>query len=472
MANILVIDDDELLCKMLITYIKSLGHDVSYELTLNDGLRHVAYQPVDIVFLDVMLPDGNGLDELGIIKSSPSSPEVIIITSEGDPGGVEMAIKSGAWDYIEKPLSVKDLMLPLHRALQYRSEKSRAGKYRKPVNVSGIVGGSPQLQSCIELLSQAAGSDANVFITGETGTGKELFATAIHENSLRKDGNLVVVDCASLPETLVEGMLFGHEKGAYTGAVTSRVGLVKQADGGTLFLDEVGELPLQVQKAFIRVLQERRFRPLGGRKEISSDFRLIAATNRDLDHMVKTGRYREDLLFRLKALSIEIPPLRNRPQDIKEITNHYLEKFRYEYEGGKKDVSSDFYEALYQHNWPGNVRELIHAIESAIAAARFEKTLFSRHLPMTIRIPLAQKALTLKKKDPGESALVQDSPKNLAKLQEIRDEAVRKIEKAYLKDLMVATEGDIASACRVSGLSRSRLYHLLQKYREDRNGSL
>ena len=239
-----------------------------------------------------------------------------------------------------------------------------------------------------------------------------------------------------------------------------------------MFLDEVGELPLQVQKAFIRVLQERRFRPLGGRNEISSDFRLIAATNRDLDHMVKTGRYREDLLFRLKALSIEVPPLRNRSQDIKEITKHYLDKFQYAYDGREKDISPDFYEALYEHDWPGNVRELIHAIESSIAAAGFEKTLFSRHLPMAIRIPLAQKALSRKKKAPEESAPAPDAPKTLAGLQEIRDEAVSKVEKAYLKDLMVAAEGNIAAACRISGLSRSRLYHLLQKYREDKNGSL
>ena len=289
MAEILVIDDDELLCYMMTAQIRSMGHKVVYAFTLADGLMQIRSKSFDVIFLDVMLPDGNGLFALTVIKEIPDAPEVIIITSEGDPNGVEIALKGGAWDYIEKPPSLKNLTLPLNRALQYRNEKQRAKSSRSPINVQGIVGASPQLQAAIELLTQAANSDANVLITGETGTGKELFARAIHENSRRKESNLVVVDCASLPETLVESLLFGHEKGAYTGADRAGEGLVSQAHKGTLFLDEVGELPPQMQKAFIRVLQERRFRPLGGKKEISSDFRLVAATNRDLD--LDPGRY-------------------------------------------------------------------------------------------------------------------------------------------------------------------------------------
>ncbi len=307
MATILVVDDDDLLCELLVRKVGQLGHRGLSALTLAGGLALARSQPTDVVYLDVNLPDGNGLEEITLFREAPGAPEVIIITGRGSPDGAELAIKSGAWDYIEKGAALQSMVLPLLRALQYREERQ---VHQRPLMLSReqIVGESPRLKACLDLVAQAALSEANVLISGETGTGKELFAQAIHHNSPRRKGNFVVVDCAALPATLVESILFGHARGAFTGADRAREGLVAQAHGGTLFLDEVGELPLSLQKDFLRVLQEKRFRPVGGGQEVASDFRLVAATNRDLEGMAAKGEFRSDLLFRLKGLAINLPP--------------------------------------------------------------------------------------------------------------------------------------------------------------------
>ena len=313
MASILIIDDDRLVCNMLLDIIQDMGHSVTCSHTLGSGMSKALTENYDLVLLDVGLPDGNGLDAIPRIQKIEPAPQIIIITASGDQNGAELAIRNGAWDYIQKPASVHDMTLPIVRALQYREERkveSRGGVAPKLLALDGIVGNCPKMKGRFELVAQAANSEINVLITGETGTGKELFASAIHNNSLRAKKPFVVVDCSALPETLVESILFGHDKGAFTGAEKAREGLIKQADGGTLFLDEVGELPLSVQKAFLRVLQERRFRPVGSSAEISSDFRLIAATNRDLQKMVHEGTFRNDFLFRLRSFIIELPPLR------------------------------------------------------------------------------------------------------------------------------------------------------------------
>ena len=299
------------------------GFDIQSAYTLQEGLKRVQSGAFDVVFLDVNLPDGNGLDILADIREAASSPEVIILTGQGTADGAELAIRSGVWDYIQKPSSIHVMMLPLLRALQYREEKLK-GKSPVSLKLEGIIGSSPKMKACYDLISQAAVADVNVLITGETGTGKELFARAVHMNSARSGRNFVVVDCAALQDTLKESTLFGYEKGAFTGADQSREGLIKQADGGTLFLDEIGELPLPMQKSFLRVLQERHFRPLGSIKEIKSNFRLIAATNRNLENLVHSGRFREDLLFRLRTLTIMLPPLREHPEDIADIALYHI----------------------------------------------------------------------------------------------------------------------------------------------------
>jgi two-component system NtrC family response regulator len=311
-------------------------------------------------------------------------------------------------------------------------------------------------------VSQVAASEANVLISGETGTGKELFAVAIHRNSRRAAKNFVVVDCAALPETLVESILFGHEKGAYTGADRARDGLVLQADGGTLFLDEVGELPMPMQRTFLRVLQEKRFRPVGGKTEVRSDFRLIAASNRDLDQMVGQNQIREDLLFRLRSFCIELPPLRERKEDIPELLAHYTLELCARFGMEAKEFSPEFLALLSEYPWPGNIRELINALERTLITARYERVLFPKHLPTHIRVQLARSSFG--EKGPEEALTKPPSPQPFPSIQAVREKALEETEKKYLRELLSFTKGNIPEACRISGLSRSRIYLLLKKH--------
>jgi two-component system NtrC family response regulator len=463
MADVLIIDDDKGFCYTLTQVIEPMGHGVTCVHTLRDGLREIASGSFDIVFLDVMLPDGNGIDILPQIHAAPSRPEVIIITSRGDPDGAELAIRNGAWDYIQKPSSIKQIILPFVRALQYRKERN-ASRQLVILDSEGIFGSSPQLKTCLELLAQAAGSDAGVIITGETGTGKELFARAIHRNSPRAEKRFVVVDCAALPESLVESILFGHEKGAFTGADRIQEGLMSQADGGTLFLDEVGELPLSIQKAFLRALHERRFRPLGSRQEVASDFRLVAATNRDLNEMEKEGRFRRDLLFRLRSFTIHLPPLRERGGDIRVLAMHQISRLCDRYDAGIKGFSPEFLEALMGYEWPGNVRELFHATERALAAAQQDPVLYPKHLPTHIRVKLARDSIEVDSPAKGSVDGNAATSGALPSLKTFRETLVAKGEKEYLEELMSRTQGDIMEACRVSGLAQARLYGLLKKH--------
>lgn len=456
MPKILIIDDEQLMAEMLCELVKRLGYEAVPVFTLKAAAQELGKHDFDVVFLDVQMPDGNGLDFLARIKSTPSSPEVIIITGFGDPDGAELAIKSGAWDYIEKASSLSKLKLPLLRALEYREAKK--GKNKTFIlKREGIVGKGPRMQACLDLLAQAATSDVNVLITGETGTGKELFARAIHSNSPRQHRELVTIDCAALPQTLVGSVLFGHEKGSFTGADVRKDGLIRQADGGTLFLDEVGELPLSIQKEFLRVLQEHRFRPVGGKSELISDFRLVVATNRDLAAMVEAGQFRNDLFYRIHALIIELPPLRDHTEDIPDLVISHLGKISKRNGTPLRGISTDFLEALGAYDWPGNVRELIHTLDSALAVSDDEQVLFSKHLPPHIRIKLARGSLNRKGKDFTPEPLSQT-------LKERRQTILDLLERDYLKVLMSSTGGDFRNACKISGLSRPRLYSLLKKY--------
>lgn len=468
MAKVLVIDDDEMICETLSRRAMDLGHSVSFALTVTEGLRKAVSEKFDIVFLDVNLPDGNGLTVLPEIRKTPSSPEVIIITGVGDPDGAELSIRNGAWDYLQKPFSKKEVALQLVRALQYRKEKSRQ-KLPVALKRNGIVGSSPQISACLDLLAQTAQSHANVLITGETGTGKELFARAIHENSPRATKNFVIVDCATLPENLVESVLFGHRKGAFTGADRTHEGLVKQADGGTLFLDEVGELPLSMQRAFLRVLQEHRFRPVGAAQEVYSDFRLVAATNRDIDQMARLGSFRQDLLFRLRSASIVLSPLRERIKDIRELAMYHVAKLCERNSMETKGFSPEFFEALAAYDWPGNVRELVNALEQSIAVDPFNPVLFPRHLPNNIRINLVRASITEEKRLKPRETESHPISKSLPKLKTLRDASMAELERRYLRDLISLTRGNIPEACRISGLKRTRLYELMKTYRITRH---
>ena len=457
-ADILVVDDDQVLCRMLIEHLRRSGYRAQGAVTLTDGLRMAREFPCDVVFLDVQMPDGCGLDYLPRFKSAPTAPEVIIITGKGDPDGAQQAITSGAWSYIEKPHVVRELLLHLTRALEYREEKQRIRPVPVALKRSGIVGSSPQLLSCLDQVAKAAACDTSVLLTGETGTGKEVFARAIHDNSQRATGNFVVVDCAALPETLIESTLFGHTRGAFTGADKARDGLIKHADGGTLFLDEIGELPVALQKAFLRVLQEHQYRPVGDTREIKSDFRVVAATNRDLENGVNTGIFRSDLLFRLQGIWIQLPPLRERLGDIKDLTTSYLEKLCVRHGMEIKGLAPDFLSALATYSWPGNVRELFQVLEHVFANAINHHTFFARHLPGHIRVLQAQASFRTVHADtaaPGPER--NDVPPPWS---EFKTAA----EKTYLRRLLDHTHGSIMDACRISGLSRTRLYQLLKKH--------
>ena len=463
MATVLIIDDDKLVCDWIANVVTRLGHHPVSAHLLREGLKKVQSEPFDVVFLDVSMPDGSGLESLPKFKASRSLPEIIVITGLGHPDEAELAIKSGAWDYLEKPASFDAIKLPLLRALEYRAERMPGAP--TVLKRNGIIGDSEKITACLELLAQAASSDSNILITGETGTGKELFAKVVHSNSRRAKKNFVVVDCTALPETLVESVLFGHARGAFTGAETREEGLIKQADGGTLFLDEIGELPLLIQKKFLRVIQEHRFRPVGGRQEVGSDFRLVAATNRDLEVMVREGRFREDLLFRLRTVVIEAPSLREIPEDIKELTTFYMNDLCKRFGIVAKRASSEFWEIVTAYPWPGNVRELIQALEKALLSAKEEPMLFPKHLPTYIRIRVARSYYPQKPAGPGKPAIRSSVPQVPPKLKEIRQAAVSEAERKYLKDLIFYSGGDNNKACRISGLSRSRFYTLLRKYR-------
>ena len=459
MANILIIDDDKGTCGAMSFLAAEIGHSVSYAFTLRDGLKRAELGGVDLVFLDVNMPDGSGLDILPKMRAAFDPPEVIIITGISGAAGAELAIKSGAWDYVQKPFSSHELMLLITRALQYREEKKKVPLALKR---ECIVGNSRQIMECLDLVAHAALSEAHVLITGETGTGKELFARAIHKNSRRHKQGFVVVDCSALPASLVESTLFGHEKGAFTGADKPCTGMIKQADGGTLFLDEVGELPLSLQKNFLRVLQEQQFRPVGAKQELHSNFRLVAATNRDLGRMVQDGQFREDLLFRLRSITVHLPALRERPEDVKELTMHYVIKFCEQYGMEVKGFSPEFLNALLTYRWPGNARELRNTVEAMLSTtARYSSMLLPNHLPSDIRIELARSRFKDDHPDGAPPPKGHETSGTFPSLSLFLQDS----ERQYLEDLMARTGWDAREACRLSGMSRSTLYEHLRKFK-------
>lgn len=463
MADILIIDDDQKICRVLSELVKSLGHNATVGISITEGRDLGILGNFDLILLDLELPDGNGLQILPDLLKSSSNPEVIIITGTGDARGAELAFKHGAWDYIQKPFLLDQVRLPITRALQYRQQNKTT---QDPIvlNREDIIGSSSILNNSLEMMAKAAVTDSSVLITGETGTGKELFARAIHKNSSRASSGYITVDCGSLPESLAESILFGHEKGAFTGADSKREGVIQQADGGTLFLDEIGDLPLPIQKTLLRTLQERLVRPLGAKAEILVDFRLVAATHRDLNSMVKNNTFRKDLLFRIGAINIKLPPLRDRIKDIQEIAIQKISQLSQQRGIGVKGISPEVLEAFLKYDWPGNVRELINVVEYAIAASGKEETLVPKHLPPELRtllIDFGEPKVSTALKHEGEK---QDHIFDLPSWPDFRDQA----EKEYLIKLLDRVQGNREEACSVSGMSQSSLYGLLKKHKLSR----
>ena len=460
MGKVLIIDDDQTIRDALARVVDRLGHDSIMASTLSEGMRRASREAVDVVFLDVRMPDGNGLDVIADLRRASSRPEVIVITGWGDPDGAERAMRQGAWDYIEKPPTVKTMTAPLVSAMEHRRRDRASAKaaFRFP----GIVGGNPRRAACLEAAARAAVSDVNVLLTGATGAGKELFARAIHDSSPRSAAAFVVVDCAALPASIVESVLFGSEKGVYTGADRRREGVLLRAHGGTLFLDEVAEMPLSVQKAFLRVLQERRMRPVGGLEETPCRFRLVAATNQDLPAMARQGLFREDLLFRLQGVGIELPHLAGHPDDVLVFAAHFAEEAVKRRGLPPKPLSDDFARALLAYPWPGNVRELKNTLEGCLALAETDNALLPVHLPLHIRVLAARNRVVGRAGDspspppPAELPAVEPLPR----FRVYRDGR----EASYLRELVARHSGDVGRMLDVSGLSRSRFYALLKKH--------
>jgi len=458
--NVLVVDDEHAVCDFIKKIAEEAGCAVSVAHTIQDGLDTLAESPFDAVFLDIFFPEGRSLNIISEFTNAPGKPEVVVMTGYAAGEDVETAIKAGAWNYLAKPLSLTSLREVIESIQQNR----RSDGVHVPESISGfdrITGASPAITYCKELMARAANGKSNVLITGETGVGKELCTVTIHDNSKRADGPLVIVDCASLPDTLADEFLLGHEKGAYTGAHQTREGLVKQADGGTLFLDEVGELPLSVQPAFLRVLQERRFRPVGGSREVSSDFRLIAATNRDLDAMVARGQFRQELLFRLRTLTIPIPALRERIEDIPELVKACSQKLSREHGIEEKTLSPEALALFSHYSWPGNIRELFNVVEEALVAAGSVPLIVPKHLPAKLRAEAAHSYLALADKAAAKKPF---SMPALPSLKEARRAGAGVAERNYLKEMISICGGDKAKACKIAAVSLPHLYALLKKH--------
>jgi len=436
----------------------------------DEGIRICQEEGCDIVMLrDSTFPSASA-ETLQTLRNCSAMPEVVIYAEEGDSLHAEQALLGGAWDYVVGRHPEKIMAQLLHRVVRYRRNNNQEQGHElvnfKRLLEQEIIGSSAVLQNCLNLVTQVALSDASVLITGATGTGKELFAQAIHNISQRSNKRFTVIDCAALPSTLVESILFGHAKGSFTGADTTRKGLIKQADGGTLFLDEIGEMPLEIQKKFLRVLQEQEYLPVGSNTREKSNFRLVAATNRNLEKMVEEGTFRADLLFRLKTFELELPPLKERKADIAELTYHFRNRFLKKYKLKKKKTSTDYMLLLNQYDWPGNVRELAQAVEYSITSARDSLVLESAHLPVNIRLAVTQKKL--KAQNSTTSPLAQDGlPVQLdamPTLRQAREEATLSCERRYLTHLLELTGRDIRKCCAAAALSRSRLYDLLKKH--------
>ena len=368
--SILVVDDEEVMRDVLHALLTQAGHKVTLAQDGAEGLALARRQGFDAAVVDVMLPDMGGIDVLEELKKVDPELVVLMITAYASVETALSAMKKGAFDYVAKPFKHEELLHILRNGLNQRrlqdENRSLRTALRDQARFTEIVGKSPKMQQVFGLIAQAAPSRSTILVIGESGTGKELVAKAIHANSPRSDRPFVVVNSGSLPHDLLESNLFGHVKGAFTGAVYSKKGLFELADKGTLFFDEIGNIPLETQAKLLRVMQEREFMRLGGVDTVKVDVRIVAATNIDLRRAVEEGRFREDLYYRLNVIAVQLPPLRQRKEDIPALVNHFVEKYAKENDKPVAGVSPEALQALMDYDWPGNVRELENVIERGV----------------------------------------------------------------------------------------------------------
>lgn len=384
-ATVLVIDDEPVLQDVLSTLLSSKGFDVLSAMTAAEGLQRLSEEDVDVVLLDLMLPDRNGLEILPEITGRPSDPPVIVITAHSSVESAIQAMREGAFHYVPKPFKNEEVLHLVRRAAERRQLEHENRLLRNRLDgVGEIVGTSRRIQEVFELIRRAAPARSNILVVGESGTGKELAAKAIHRLSPRRDQPFLPVHTSAIPSELLESTLFGHVKGAFTGAISSQKGLFEAAHEGTLFLDEVGTVTAETQTKLLRVIQEREIRRVGGVDSRPVDVRIVAASNVDLWDEVQAGRFREDLFYRLNVIMIEMPPLREHPEDIPALATHFLELYSAENERDIKTLTPEAMDALMDYSWPGNVRELENAIERAVVLCQSVEVDLDT-LPLAIR---------------------------------------------------------------------------------------
>jgi len=442
--RILVVDDQESQREMLAGHLRNRGYAVTTADSGERALEICQRNFFEVALLDLKMPGLSGLDLLNRLKEINPDTASIIITAYGSIESAVEALKSGAFDYITKPINnLEELDLLIEKALETHSllRENRALKeeLEKFTGRLEILGESRQVREVLSTVARVAPTDASVLITGESGTGKELFARAIHQASGGAKGNFVPVSCAALPETLLESELFGHERGAFTGAVGKRAGRFELAHGGTLFLDEIGDVPLSTQVKLLRVIETKEFYPLGSEKTYLADVRIIAATNQNLEKKMKEGSFREDLFFRLNVVRIEIPPLRNRKDDISILTNYFLEKLSKKNRREISGITPEVKDLLLRYHWPGNVRELENVLERAVVMCR------------------------------GEVIDVWDLPPQLSEKSTIGEETrptgtLREMEKEYISKALEATSWNFTEAAAILGIHRNTLRLKLKEY--------
>src|SRR6266480_5468608 len=370
-SSVLIIDDEEIMREILETLLSREGYSVRVAASGAEGVELAKSVPFDAAIVDVMMPGMNGMAVLEELKKLDDDLPVIMITAFASVENAIAAMKRGAFDYITKPFKNDEVLVVIRNAVERRQliEENTALKQNLQAqthNFAGIIGRSPKMKQVFDLIIQAAPSRSTILITGESGTGKELVARAIHTHSSRPDKAFVTVNSGNLPPELLESTLFGHVKGAFTGAVYPKKGLFDLADKGSIFLDEIGNIPLETQAKLLRVMQEREFMRLGGMEVIKVDVRIIAATNVDLRKLMEAGRFREDLFYRLHVINIQLPPLRDRKDDVPLLVQHFLEKYGEENRKGSLELMPDALDLLMEYDWPGNVRELENVIERAV----------------------------------------------------------------------------------------------------------
>jgi DNA-binding NtrC family response regulator len=444
-TRILVIEDERTALQSLALLLEDEGFEVLKAETGQTGLQLALQQEPELILLDIRLPDVDGITVLRRLRAGHSNSAVIIMTADTNSSNAIRATQNGAFDYIAKPIHDDHLLVLIRRALEYRQLEQEVRSLRQsPVEapaIPGMVGHSLAMQEVYKMIGRVANSDATVLITGESGTGKELVANAIHEFSRRAAGRLVKVNCAAIPENLLEAELFGHEKGAFTNALARRIGRFEQAHGGTLFLDEIAELPHAVQAKLLRAIQERSIERLGSNASLAVDFRLITATAQDLSQAVASGRFREDLFYRLNVVHIHLPPLRTRPEDVPLLIQRFLNR-------SERPVSirEDALALLLTHTWPGNVRELENVITRAIVLA-----------PGGVITPDSIQFAERLTHPPGAA----EYPFNH---REGYWNVIRRVESQLVRAALQDAQGNKAEAARILGIQRRLLYEKMAEF--------